>query len=321
MRIRNCLAGCLLALLAGTGPGGGQTIELPDLEDDALERSGIANILPALGLFGVTPGARLARLTVDADPLGPIDVDLLRLPLSHEFAPVWRGLRPVVQITFGSFDIDKRAQVAIIPAFPTGFDVSMSGEMVVAGLGVTVPLGSATTLRPMLLGGYARIRSEATTSGPFSGLLLAVVDGILADARLESPVAGASLELRHRAGLGGDVTLDGALGLGVLYAPVTVATARAIDQPIPFPAVSARIEADGPLWTPESGLALRWLGFAGVNYFPALPGDIAGFPAAAELGGGVTLRGRDMPAGLSLRASVILGDRVTGLSLGASLDF
>lgn len=298
-----------------------QTLSLQDLESDALERSGIANILPALGLFGLQPGLRQAHLAVEATPLGTIDIDLTKVPLAYEFAPVWRGIRPFAQITLGHFDLDHGVKVAVIPAFPTGLDVSMSGEALIGGIGATIPLSDSISLRPMLLAGYARIRSEAATTGPFSGLVLSVVDGILADARLESPVVGGSVELRHNLAFEGGVAVDSALGFGMLYAPVTEATSRTIEQAIPFPTVSASLEADGPLWQAAGGPALRWLGTAGINYFPALPDDIAGLPVAAELGIGLEILGPDLGGGLTLRASAILGDRVTGWSFGASLRF
>ena len=298
-----------------------QVLTLEDLESDALGASGIANTVPALALFGMAEGARRARLSVDAGALGGIDADLFKLPLAYEFAPVWRGVKPYVQLTFGRFEIDKRAAVTIFPAAPTGIEVNMRGEAVVAGVGATIPLVLGTSLRPTVFGGYARIRSDAATSGPFSGLLLSVVDGILADARLESPIAGASLSLRHEADIGGNVAFDGSLGFGLLYAPVTVATDPAIDQAIPFPAISAQFEADGPLWKTEQALRLRWLGFAGVTFVPALPEDIAGIPLAAEIGLGLRLNGPDLQQGVTLRASIILGDRVTGWSLGVGLDF
>jgi len=298
-----------------------QTLTLADLESDALESSGIANLVPSLALFGVTQGPRRTRLSVDAPPLGTIDVDLLKVPLSYEFAPAWRGVRPYAQLTLGRIEIEESVRVAIIPAAPTGFGASLRGETVIAGLGVTIPLSDSTSLRPMVLGGYARIRSEATTDGPFSGLLLSVVDGILADATLASPVAGASLDLLSMARLDGGIEIDSSFRLGLLYAPVTRATDRTIDQPIPFPSVSAQVEAKGPLWAPDSGTMLRWLGFGGIGYIPALPGDIAGVPLATEFGVGLALHGRHLPHGLQLRASAIIGDRVAGWSLGASMAY
>lgn len=321
MARRASFAISIAAILFWANSPGAQTLTLEDLESDALERSGIANIVPSLGVFGVTPGARGARVSVDAAPFGRIDVDLFKVPLAYEFEPVWRGVRPHVQLALGRFEFNESVEVAIIPAAPTGFGVSLRGETVIAGLGATIPLSKSTSLRPMVLGGYARLRSEATTDGPFSGLLLSVVDGILADATLASPVVGLSLDLRNAARLDGGIEVDSGLRTGLLYAPVTRATNRVIDQAIPFPAISAEVEARGPLWQADGGTRLQWLGFGGISYIPALPDDVASLPLAGEVGIGLTVFGAHLPNGLTLRASGILGANVVGWSLGASVEY
>lgn len=199
LRSRPIFPALFAIMLAAPATAPAQTVTLEDLEEERLLRSGIANVVPALALFGVTEGPRYARFELDAGILGQVEADLLKIPVSHSFPPRFRGIRPHAQITFGGVAIDKGVNVALIPAFPTRIDAKLRGFAAVAGAGATIPLGEATTIRPLLLGGYAQIRSDATTSGPFSGLLLSLAEGLVEDASVESVIAGASLEIRHRA--------------------------------------------------------------------------------------------------------------------------
>lgn len=312
----------LLAMLAVAAPAQPQTIPLRDLESDTLLRGGLADFVPALGLFALTPGIRAARFTLDTDNLGTFNADLVKVPLSYEFDPVWRGVRPYVQLTLGRFRADKTVGIAIVPVFPTEVNISMHGETVIGGAGATVPLGGGLSIRPMLLGGYARVRSDALTFGPFSGLVASLADGLVANAKLDALVIGGSLELRHEAALGNDIGFDGALRIGHLATISSSATDVTLAVPLHQPSVSARAEFDGPLGRlPEIG-PLRWLGFAAVNYTPGDVHNYLGVPVAGEIGIGLNFAGTGSgDGGATLRASTFIGDSLVGFSFGLSFEF
>lgn len=301
-----------------------QVIDLEALTDESLLRSGIGNIAPAASLFALSPGLRASSLRVDASVIGELELDLFKLPLSHEFEPAWRGLRPYVQFTAGGFRSEKAFVLPILPLTPTFGEIELSGYAAVGGIGVSIPLTDHTTLRPLALAGYARVSSEGSLTGPFAALLLRLADGVVINAEADAWVLGGSVEALHSQRLSGGYGLDGSFRIGLLTAKVRDSSFADIEDRGYLPSVSARIEIDGPTGYTLDGLPVQWLASAAGNYIPGPTGGFLGTPAALELGAGLALPVADAGAvtdGIAIRASMLLGDGVIGWSVGLSLDY
>lgn len=301
-----------------------QVIDLDTLTDESLLRSGIGNIAPAASLFALSPGLRVSALRVDASVIGELELDLFKLPLSHEFEPVWRGLRPYGQLTVGGFQSEKAFVLPILPLTPTFGEIELSGFAAIGGLGVSIPVAEHTTLRPLALAGYARVSSEGTLTGPFSALLLRLADGVVINAEADALVLGGSIEALHRQRFSGGYGVDGSLRIGLLTAKILESSFEDIEDRGYLPSVSARVEVDGPTGFAHDGRSIQWLASVAGNYVPGPTGGFLGTPAAFELGGGVAIPiadGGAMTKGVTLRASMLLGDGVTGWSVGLSLAY
>ena len=109
-----------------------------------------------------------------------------------------------------------------------------------------------------------------------------------------------------------------------LWGTTLDASDDALEGASDFGVFTAAATLDGPLPITAFGRELRWLAFATHSRFPGLSGDALGFDYFFELGGGLEIVDREVVAGIegiSLRASYITGDNVTGFSVGAHIEF
>jgi hypothetical protein len=94
-----------------------------------------------------------------------------------------------------------------------------------------------------------------------------------------------------------------------------------------FSVLTSEAEVSGPAPLKLFGRGTRWIAFIGNTYLPGDQGDSQsgiGFDNFFEVGGGVALIDPsvvDGIVGLSLRASLIIGQDVTGWSAGLALEF
>lgn len=301
-----------------------QVIDLDTLTNESLLKSGIGNIVPVGSLFALAPGLRTGSVRVDASLIGELELDLYKFPLSHEFEPVWRGLRPYAQFTVGGFRSDKAFLLPILPARPTRGEIELSGFAAIGGLGVSIPIAEHTTLRPLALAGYAEIASDGSATGPFSGLLLSLAEGVLVNAEADAWVFGGSLEMLHSQRFSGGFGVDGSLRVGFLTAKARNASFVDLDDRGYLPSVSAQVEIDGPTGFKLDGRSIQWLTSVASNYVPGPTGGFLGTPAALELGAGLAVplfSAGSVTESVTVRASMLLGDGVIGWTVGLSLEY
>ncbi|MEO1568862.1 MAG: hypothetical protein AAFR94_06530 [Pseudomonadota bacterium] len=301
-----------------------QVIDLDALTDESLLKSGIGNIVPIGSLFALSPGLRTGSVRVDASVLGDLELNLYKVPLSHEFEPVWRGLGPYVQFTVGGFNSDKAFVLPILPLTPTRGEIELSGFAAIGGLGVSIPITGHTALRPLAMAGYAQVTSEGSFAGPFSALLLRLADGVVLNAEADAWVFGGSIEMLHSQRFSGGYGVDGSLRVGFLTAKARNASFVDLDDRGYLPSLSAQFEVDGPTGYTLEGRSIQWQSSVASNYVPGPTGGFLGTPAALELGAGLAIplfNAKAVTEGATLRASMLLGDGAIGWTIGLSLEY
>ncbi len=179
-------------------------------------------------------------------------------------------------------------------------------------------------MRPIANVGYSRIKDSAAVRGPDAALLAGAAQGILFDVSIDSVLYGASLEFEYENSFANDINVDARIRYQHLWDEVQSASDPALESSEDFGVFTMRAEADGPTGGKAFGRDLRWIGFSSVTWLPGSQTDDLGFEWFAELGGGLEIVDRNVIRGIegvSLRASVLAGDGVTGWTLGASLEF
>lgn len=279
-----------------------------------------------LSLIGAAPGISAARFSVDdpASDYGDYELDVIKLPLRHEFDAAAWGRPLFTELTLGWTRADQTLGLAINSPDVTEADVGIDTLTALAGVGVSFPVSESLVIRPIANLGYSRITDDATTRGPDAALLEEAAQGILFDVEIESLLYGAALELEYANSFANDVSMDARIRYQHLWDEVQSASDPALESSQDFGAFTARVEADGPTSARAFGRDLRWIGFSSVTWLPGDQTDDLGFDWFAELGGGIELVDREVVRGVegvSLRGSVLAGNNVTGWTLGVSLEF
>lgn len=318
------IAAALLVPFAGAAA---QTTpdELRELVRSLVRQTGLGEQFQGLSTFTALPGISAARF--EPDPAGSTEsrIDRLVLPLSHQFTtPRLLAGAPYLEATLGysrfseSFELD--------PTEDTGTrirrDLDLFSGLVGAGWGFA--LGERTFLRPMALLGYSYLSDDADFDGRDSEQLEDILDGILLNINAHELLYGAALSLDHAQPLPAGLGLTTSLRYNHLWARTLSASDDALDGSGDFGVLTAAGTLDGPLHLAIAGRDLRWLAFVTHSRFPGSSGDALGFDYFYEVGGGLRIVDRDVVAGvdgLSLRASYVTGDDVTGFSIGAQLEF
>ena len=314
---------CLATLIPASAAAQSTEEILEDALRTAARETALGNAFQSLSIFGAAPGVSAAEYFVD-DGESEAEIDLLKFSPSHEFDPVWGGVKPYVEVTGGWLQWDEKFEVELVPSDPTGGDVEIEAFTVLAGAGVSVPVTETVTVRPIALFGYSRITDEADISGPFAGELSAAAEGILFDVEIESLLYGGALELAWADSFEGDINAEASARYDHLYDNVIDASDPVLDSSDDFIVLSANSELDGPIGLNMFGRELRWIGFAGATYLPGDQGDALGFDLFFQTGGGIEIVERAVIRGIegvSLRASAIFGDNVTGYTLGGNIEF
>lgn len=303
-------------------PAAAQTVdEIRDLVRDLVRESDLGGQLQSLSGFAALPGISAARFDVADDT----DIVRLILPLSHQFAgPRLFGAAPYVEATFGYSKVEQRVRIDDIEAAPTRIDRDLTSLSAMSGFGVGFTVFPRTTLRPIVLVGYAHLEDDADFSGPDAELIEQLADGIFLNFNAQELLYGGALEIVHGHDLGRGLNLETNARYNHLWGATLASSDDALEGNSDFGVFTAAATLDGPLPAALLGRDLRWLAFVTHSRFPGDSSDALGFDYFFELGGGLEIVDRGVVAGIegvSLRASYITGDGVTGFSLGAQLEF
>lgn len=321
---------CATALAAVACLSPGAALAQSGLEDvrdrvrELVRGDGLGDQLLGLSGFAALPGVSAARF--DAEPSDGSDTQINRLilPLARQFQG-WHllGGAPYLEGTLGYTRMTQSGTLDRGEAQETRIDSSVTAFSALAGAGLGYELFPGLMLRPLALLGYAHLDNDTDFDGPGAEVLAPVLDDILANFTADELLYGAALAVEAERPAG---ALD--LGLSLRYNHLWGVTLRASDEALDgssnFGVFTAAATVAGPLPATALGHELRWLAFASNSSFPGLSGDALGFDYFFELGGGLEIVDRGvLPGieGLSLRASYIFGDHVTGFSAGAHLEF
>jgi len=298
--------------------------EVRDRVRDLTRGTGLGDQLLGLSGFAALPGISAATFDVNGGSGSNTDIVRLIVPLAKQLdGPTLLGGAPYLEGTLGYSKMSQSGNIDPGGALETRINESVTALSALAGVGLGFEFLPGVTLRPIALLGYAHLDNDTDFDGRGAGALEPVLDDILANFTADELLYGAALEIE------GEQPMSALnLGLNARYNHLWGSTLRASDDALQgssnFGVFTAAATLDGPLSATPFGRDLRWLVFATNSSFPGLSGDALGFDYFFELGGGLEIVDRDIVPGiegLSLRASYIRGDHVTGFSLGAHVEF
>ena len=302
--------------------------ELREALRTAAEEVDYGSFVQGLTGFAALPGVSAANFTIQAEDPGISDVQASKivLPLTYEFSDTRIFGYPLyTELTLGYFHADQQIDdfLSGVPA-QAGVDSNVDTFSAVGGIGLTFDLDQHTTLRPLVLIGYSYISQDSKFSGPGGQILDAASDGFLFNLHENVALTGGAVELEHRRDVGSDLKLTGNIRYNQLFAETFQASDDLLETSGTFGVLTAFARLDGPLPFQAFGRDLRWITFASNSTLTGTSSRSIGFDYFFELGGGLevvddqVIRGIE---GVSLQASALLGDRVTGWSVGVQLEF
>ena len=279
----------------------------------------------SLSVFGATPGVSTAIFNVDhSEPGTDLTLRTLQLPLGHELAPVFAGIRPYGELTLGYSNANETDDLDLAPPQQTTIDADFETYSVLSGVGATIPVVPYLSVRPILLAGYSRIDGDANFKGPLADELKTASSGLINDMSIDTLLLGGALQAKVAWPLDESIQFTGEARFNYFYARNFNASDSVLETSDLFGVVTARSEVDGPMPLTVVGRQTRWIAFAGATYLPGDLKDALDFDYFFEVGGGIAIVDREIVArvsGLSARASLIAGEDVIGWSAGLSLDF
>lgn len=292
---------------------------------DAAETTNLGNAFQSLSIFGVTPGISAAVFNADqSQPGSELTIQTLKLPLSHQFAPIVAGIRPYGELTLGYGHADNKVAIDLVPGQQTKVNADYDTYSALAGMGATVPFGSHVSLRPIFLAGYSRIVGDANFNGPFADELEAASSGLLTDLTINTLLLGGALEARLAWHLNESIEFGANARYNHFYARNFDASESVLETADDFGVLTVHTEVDGPIPLTIFGRETRWIGFVGYTYLPGDQKDALDFDYFFEVGAGAAILDSGVIeglSGLSLHASLIVGEDVHGWSAGLALEF
>ncbi len=323
----------LVAPLAAAGlyaqPAAAQSFEEIRAElRRGLADAGIGDTVQGLTGFAALPGVSAANFDIDSDTEGASDFTATKfvLPITHEFDGARIGGHPLYgELTLGFLGADTQVNDLFgTTSLAADADTEVHAYSAVGGIGLTFQLGSATTLRPLLLAGYSYIEERSRFAGPGAALLDELTDGFAFNLHTNVALVGAALQLDHRRELGGGIRFAGNLRYNQIHADSFAASDDILETSSDFGVLTAYGQFSGPVHLQILGRDLRWIAFAANSSFPGNASRALGVDYFLELGGGVEIVDGSVIEGIegvSLRGSVLSGDGVAGWSVGAKLEF
>ena len=302
--------------------------EIRDALRDAAEDLDLGQTIQGLVGFTAFPGVSAANFTVDTDLEDASDSDVTKvvLPLARDFAEV--GVLDATlygELTLGYVRIDQELDnFEAGSPLESSVDSRIEAFSGIAGLGLTIPLGYGTAIRPIALAGYSRTEQNSDFSGPGAALLDEISDGILFNFDVNQALFGGAVALVNETRLPRDLGFTGEIRYNHIVSEGFDASDRIYETRTDFGVMTSLAELDGPTGFSVFGFDVRWLGSLAGSYFPGTSSDALGFDYFIEAGGGLAfldptiVRGVE---GLQLRGSAVLGNGVTGWSASLALQF
>lgn len=322
--------------------------ELVDSIREEFQDGELAEAFQSLSIIGVAPGVSGAAYTIDEDDpeFSDIEIKSVKIPIKRNFD---RGafcvvkaegedhsdyklerrersrssgalcMKPYAELSLSYLNAEQSVDLSDIA---TDFAYDITTLSALAGVGLSFPLSERTTFRPILLGGYSHISSDAKFNGDFAAELSQGLEGILDNADLNAILFGGAVELQHQRLFNNKVELEGRLRYNHLVSDVFEASDESLEQTNDFVVVTGYLEASVPTGLTLYSRDLRALGFGGSNLLLSKLGEkIEGEDFIHEIGGGLELRNPPLVKAIRLRASALVGEDVTGWRAGLGIKF
>lgn len=316
----------LTTMLFSAGDALAEPLQISPQELHAIvheDGGGLRDLYQVLSIIGTTPGISAANFRLTHDDTDPLEIDSYKLSPSHAFDVGIDGFRPYIEGTFGYVKSDQSLDLGDFDSTANHLKLKTKTLSVLGGAGAEFDIASGTILRPMALFGYSRSSNDTTSSGNFGDQFHSAGRGLLFDFKINSLLYGGALEIEQNHRWQNDVNLTANLRYNYLVDDSYSASDPALEGRDDYSVMTAGAELNGPTDLTLFGQPLRWIGFASGTYMPQIKGDI-GFNSFVELGAGIELVDSDVIPGIggvSLRGSGILGDGVTGWSIGLAAEF
>lgn len=309
-------AACVLALLSATASARGSGTEVVvDLQSNA-----IPDLLTSLFAISLTDGVSTGSFRIESGSENSSDTRLstLHVPYRHEF-DVGSSLGTLELSAIAGalwaddevqFDLDRgRAEIS-------EDWLSIGGQV---GAAWKFPLAPCWTLSPGVGLGLLYTQNDARYNAVAAEVFQPALDGRLVNFEAWATVASLSLTLEKE-------RVHGELDWG-LVARGTAARTDVFSGTSDFQegadegqVLVARAELGGPTGWNFSADSVDWDAFAGWVALYDVDRDVLGFDSFAQLGGGLTLRPIDALPRVQFGGAWIVGEDITGWSLGLSLD-
>jgi len=226
--------------------------------------------------------------------------------------------KPYLELTLSYLQADQRLAAGDV----TDFNLDVTTLSALAGIGLIFQIAEGTTLRPILLGGYAHIESDSIFDGDLAQDLNEGLDGILVDANLDSFLIGGAAELRHERSFENEIALEGRLRYNHLVNIGFEASDDSLEGTNDFVVIIGKLEASVPTSLKLFSRDVNGLGFGGSNLLLEQFGESIGSgDFIYEVGGGLELKDPAFVQGIGLRGSVLFGEDVTGWRAGLRIKF
>ena len=304
--------------------------DLQEAFRDAARSENAAAFFQAVSFFGASPGISGASYRFEDDGPDPskTDVDLLKLPITHDFKSTEvciaavRCVRPYAELSLSYLRAKEELAIPEFGDLEIDFDLKTFSAL--AGAGLSIPLSEGAFLRPILLFGYSRVIDDSELRGEFSDVIDAAASGILFDVEIDSLIYGAAAELGYRREVRSDVDFEAHLRYNQVRSDVISASDRSLKRSNDFGVVTTDLEVDVKTGYTLFSRDVHAIGSIGGTYLPGRQGDNLDSDFYHEVGGGLELKEDRIikgVKGLKLFGRYIFGDDVTGYKFGVKLTF
>lgn len=297
---------------------------------DTAQRTKLGTGFQALSVFTATPGLAAAHYTLDGDDY-EFDVRSIGFHPHTTFDAPGR-LKPYLEANIGYAGASQQGDIPVLSDDPTRFDIAFHTVTAVVGGGFEYAVTDKLAIRAVALGGFSHVDDTADITGPFSDVIAAAGDGIFFDASTTGYLVGGAVGAAYHTSLPGDLALTAAARYNYMRDTVIQASDDVLRTASNIDIGSISAELDGPLPVRAFGRPLRWELFTGAAALGDEVGTALGFDSMAQAGAGLRVKAPGSRClgisarnwcmdHLSVRASVLTGNNLSGYTAGVRLGF
>jgi len=315
--MRFVLASCLACATAAA-----QTVQ--EIRDRLAADASANQMRFVAGLLDLSENTDLAgtRLEVESDP--ELVLKTIKLPWRREM-PFAANTPLYVEASLGYLHAESvypDVWSGLLPGQETEIRARWEGFSAYVGAGPRLPLGHGFRLTPLVDLSLGYSTADGDYAGPGAAFTRSLLDGILFDWHMTELTWGGALAVDHRVDLDGERRIASLLrydlrGFDAVHASDDVPTESGSLQ-----RVVARVEHELPVGIAIDGHGVRCDQHLAYLRFLGDDADEIGFVDYFELGVGFSVPYAVGPAsGFTLSAVLIVGEDVTGWTVGGSVMF